>query len=278
MTSPAGEEPREPRRLRPSDRVQPNNREPELLGELREFEDEESARRLQRIVEEEIVGDLQWQGFDTTTPEWREFASALAEYGYSVFMGWLVSGTVYRMAAQHAGGRGVFGLEKIPEGLRLFGDEARAVAAELMIRSIKAFRSKTLMNPKPEKRWRADGGSSIKSFFVGRCLMEFPDVYQQWARQEQRFGVEGARYAALEKEERGGDQVDPEWAGVASTELQAMRDENDAATMVMFELQVAGYTYAEIADMLSTVGKPTTTAQVRTRISRVRSAARSTRT
>ncbi len=83
MTSPAGEESPEPKWLGSSERVQPHD--PELLDGLEEFEDEESARRLQRLVEEEFVLDLQLAGFDTSTPEWQEFASALAEYGYSVF-------------------------------------------------------------------------------------------------------------------------------------------------------------------------------------------------
>lgn len=277
MTSPTGEESPEPRWLRPGERVQPHDSDPELLDGLAEFEDEESARRLQRLVEEEIVLDLQLGGFGTATPEWQEFAAALAEYGYSVFMGWLISGVVYEMAAKHGGGRGVFGLEKIPAALRLRPDDAHAVSADLIIRSIAAFREKTLMNPNPDKRWRADGGASIKTFFVGRCLMELPDIYQRWARQESRFRSQVARYAALEQDDRPGWHVDTESAGSAAAELDRIRRATDTETVAMFELQLIGYSYDEIAEMLSSVGAPVTPAQVRSRMSRARSAARSSR-
>lgn len=277
MKSSAGEEPREPKRLRSSDPVQPDGSDLELVDGLDEFEDEGSARKLQRLVEQEIILELQLQGFDTSTPEWQVFANALAEYGYAVFKGWLISGVVYEMAAQHGGGRGVFGLEKIPEGLRLWPDDAHAVATDLVIRSIAVFRERTLMNPRPDKRWRPDGGASIKTFFVGRCLMELPDTYRRWARQENRFRQEGALYAALEREESPGQHIDTESAGSAAATLRGLRQDNDRTTMAMFELQSAGYSYDEIADMLTSVGIGMTKAQVRTRMSRARSAARSTR-
>ena len=277
MRSPAGEQPREPKRLRPSDRVQPHDSNRELPDGLGKFEDQEAARRLQRLVEQEIVLDLQLQGFDTSSPEWRVFAGALAEYGYSVFKGWLISGVVYEMAAQHGGGRGVFGLEKIPEALKLWPDDAHAVAADLVVHSIAAFREKTLMNPNPNKRWRPDGGASIKTFFVGRCLMELPDVYQRWLRQENRFRGQGARYAVYEQEERPGEHIDTESAGSAAAMLDDLRRDNEQTTMAMFELQLAGYSYDEIAEMLTSVGIGMTTAQVRSRMSRARLAARSNR-
>ena len=277
MRSPAGEEWQEPKRLPPSDHLQPRDSDSELLYGLEEFEGQDSARRLQRLVEQEIILDLQLQGFDTSTPEWRVFANALAEYGYSVFKGWLISGTIHKMAAQHGGGRGVFGLNKIPETLRLSADNAHAVAADVVIQSIVAFRDKTLMNPRPDKRWRPDGGASIKTFFVGRCLMELPDIYRRWAKQEHRFGRQGARYAALEQEQPSGQHIDTESAGSAAAMLECLRQGNDNATMAMFELQEAGYSYDEIAEMLSSVGVAVTTAQVRTRMSRARMAARSNR-
>jgi hypothetical protein len=274
MRAPPGENEPEPKRLPSSGDLQPRKSDPELSAGLEEFENTEAARRLQRLVEHEIVLELQLQKFDTSTPEWRVFASALAEYGYSVFKGWLISGVVHGMAARHAGGRGVFGIEKIPEGLRLRPDDAHAVAAELVIRSIAAFRDKTLMNPNPSKRWRPDGGASIKTFFVGRCLMELPDLYQRWARQERRFARQGARYAAWEKEGTASSHVDTEASASAAAHLERIRAMSDETTMVMFELQVAGYTYDEIAEMLSSVGVHVTTAQVRTRISRTRAALR----
>jgi hypothetical protein len=97
-------------------------------------------------------------------------------------MGWTISGVVRQMAANHGRGSGVIGLSKIPEGLRLDRDDAHALVVELITTSVEAFRTKTLMNPK--RTWRPGGGASLKTYFVGRTLMELPDAYQRWRRSE----------------------------------------------------------------------------------------------
>ncbi len=108
--------------------------------------------------------------------------------------------------------------------------------------------------------------------------MEFPDVFQRWARQENRFAKQGARYAALEVEDRPGHHIDTESAGSAAAVLEGVRQEVDRVTMAMFELQMAGFSYDEIAEMLSSVaGVTVTTGQIRSRMSRARAAARRNR-
>lgn len=249
---------------RPSATLQPpaDGSDAELAGELRKFDELPAAKRLERLADQQIVQTLQWRSFDRTCAEWRELASALVEYGYSVFKGWLVTGVVHQMAANHAGGRGVYGLNKIPESLRLTGDAAHELVAELMIAAVEDFRTKTLM---PNK-WRSTGGASLKTFFVGRCLMTLPDVYYRLER-DRRRGMAALRNAEGRLDD-GRHSPNPADSALAVRTLEEVFA-GDARLEAMFRLQEAGYSLAEIADMLDT-----TEAAVRTKMSRARTAAR----
>lgn len=252
---------RPPATLQPSDEDESDD---DLSDELLQFESLPAARRLERLAEQEILQTLQWRSFHPGCTEWRQLASALVEYGYSVFVGWLVTGAVYRMAANHGGGRGVYGLNKIPENLQLKGDDAHELAAELMIAAVEAFRTKTLMKHK----WRPTGGASLKTFFVGRSLMTLPDVYVRWERDNHR-SMSALRNADLSPDD-GRHSHNPGDSAVAAATLdEVFAGDEDLA--LMFRLQEAGYSLLEIADMLDT-----TEGAVRTRMSRVRIAARRT--
>lgn len=120
------------RRGEPDHRGLADDGDGRLHRELGEFEHLDPAKRLERIAEHEIITLLQLQRFDPTTSEWLTVARALVEYGYAVFRAWVGVGVVRTMAASHAGGRGVIGLSKIPEGLRLDDDDAHALIASTM--------------------------------------------------------------------------------------------------------------------------------------------------
>jgi hypothetical protein len=242
----------------------------ELLKELVEYEATAEARKLQRLADHEIILTLELQGFDTSTAEWRAFAAALAEYGYGVFMGWLHTGSVYIVVANHNQGRGVLGLNKLPEGLRLVGDDAHVVATELVIASIARFRSETLMNSDPARRWSVTGGASLKSYFVGRCLMELPDIYARWDHDQRRR----RRQLASPDQIFTGRLHDPAQAGVDAVVIEEAFRGQDSQHRAMIELFAGGYSYLEIAELLTAAGHPTTVAEVRTNLHRLRVAAR----
>lgn len=247
-TADEGDDPPRARALQPRrSGFRPNGvHDVDFVDELASHERSSEARRLERLADQEMVVTLQLQDFATTSREWKVFASALAEYGYAVFVGWLITGAVYRMAASQMRGRGVMGLGKIPEDLRLSRDDAHALASEVVIRSIDAFRRKTLMNPDPGKRWRVNGGASIKTFFIGRCLMELPDVFEQWSRRERRVRAELWRNSQLSGDDAR-HSVDPETPAIAAADLDTTFRGTDPVVRVMFELHDQGYDYAEIS-------------------------------
>ncbi len=157
----------------------------------------------------------------------------------------------------------------MPDDLRLHGDEAHALAAEVVIVAIQKFRTKTLMNKDPAKRWRIDGGASIKTFFIGRCLMELPDVFERWDRTERQSRLRLDPYDKLTGEDAT-HHASLETPPFVSAELNRVFEGIDPLIRVMFELHQEGYTYEEIAEMLTGAGHPTTVGQVRTKMSRSR--------
>ena len=239
--------------------------DPGLLSELQGFELLSPAQRLERAAEYEILILLQLQRFSVDTPEWQTLSSALIEYGYSVFKAWFVTGAVRQIAADHARGRGVLGLGKIPEGLRLDDDDAHALAVELITASVEAFRTKTLMDP--ARTWRPTGGASLKTYFIGRTLMELPDAYERWWRAEKK------PIRTMDLTDDGRHSDDPADHAAAACRVDELLP--DTQTRVMFELQQKGHSLDEIADMLTAAGYPQTEGSVRTRMSRARATARS---
>ncbi len=235
--------------------VQPREIDP--ADPLFDFEQSAEAQHLARLAaDQDLVSTLQWCNFDPATPEWKQLAQALVEYGYSVFKGWLIKGSAYQRARE----RGVRGLHRMPEGLRLPPDEAHALAAQLMIVSVEAFRTRVLMRGK----WHWKGGASLKTFFVGQCLFRLPGVYRRW-RQQEAVGVpiplsENTRRDRIERE------LDP-----ARIVHERMAQESllarikDQVAREMFALRGMDLSYAAIAERLET-----TESSVRTRLSRAR--------
>lgn len=260
-----------PRKQNPSggSRREEGDGEPTHLNvvHLREFANTESARRLSRLADDEIIRRLGLQGFDKSTDDWAVLAGALIEYGYGVFVGWGIGGLLHQKAAAQ-GRTGVRGLSKIPDDLRLLPDDAHALAVEVLLVSVETFRTKTLMGP-PDRRWNSASGASLMTFFIGRCLMELPDVYKRWARTNERAAAEINRFNELD----GIDAhhvVDPEHLAVVAVELEEALAATGPAAEAMLKLQAAGYTRREIAELLTTPERVLDEDAIRTDLYRAR--------
>lgn len=235
-----------------------------LERSLARVEDRLTARRLRKLQNDhDLLLQLQLTGFDTTSPDWAVFQNVLVEYGYSVFVGWGISGELRRRAASH-GRTGVWGLNKLPEGLILTREQAHELAAELVMVSIVQFREKTLLNPDPTRRWTVQGGASLKTFFIGRCLLELPDVYSKVRDQfdasptalsssstpvgQQQINLRQLRPTTmLSTESTGHGHTD--YAALDAAEVAAL-ETADPRAMSMFRLQLEGYSLAEIGEIL----------------------------
>jgi DNA-directed RNA polymerase specialized sigma24 family protein len=226
--------------------------------------DDDRAER--PLADEEIVRRLAREHFDPKGPTWRILSETLIAYGYSVFKGWLMTGAVYRAAASH-GSAGIRGLARIPKDLKLREDDAHDLTATLLTTAIARFR-RTLQ----DGGWRPNGGASLRTFFVGRCLMELPDVYERWRRQQDRWAREVTDVSGVDD---GRFSADPADAAVASVHLDELLPPTEYEHVrVMLTLAQSGYTVAEISCLFTEAGIPYSEATVRTRISRTRAKVR----
>lgn len=246
-----------------------------LLEELARAEDARAAQRIERIADHEIILLLQLTHFDRDAPEWEEVARVLAEYGWGVFTGWAITGSLRRVAAKHNGGRGVRGLAKLPEARRFSPDDAQSLAADVIAVAIESFRVKTLLDPK--RTWRPNGGASLKTYFVGRALMELPDIYVRWTNEQRALDHDPVNVrrrreglSPIVVVDDGRHITSPDHAILTRDHLhELVADDPDQLALEMLVLQDLGHTLDQIADMLDL-----TEPQVRTRMTRLRQRAR----
>jgi DNA-directed RNA polymerase specialized sigma24 family protein len=219
------------------------------LDTVAEFEVLPPARRLEQLLADQmIVERLREVDFDDRHPLWRELAEALAEYGLAVLVAWGVTGCLLGHVARHGG----VSASKAPRSLRLNQDDAEALATEILMKALPNFRSKSL------KVWRPTGGASLKTFFIGRCLMEFTGVYGPWYRREKRPHP----VAPVIDDGRQGSRPD------LQAEARVLTDQildRDPVLPRFLELQAEGYELSEIAEQ-----EGTTTDAVRSKLHRSR--------
>jgi DNA-directed RNA polymerase specialized sigma24 family protein len=198
------------------------------------------AERLERLAADiELIDRLMWAGYQG--PEWERFRTELARYGIVVLASWIKSGRIFVQCAQ----RGVRGLRRRP-GLV---DDALELAGETNASALSYFRAKVLV----PRVWNPTRGASISTFFVGACVLHFPNVYRRWLREagdEQLHPTDRDPALVLEDDSlyaRPDRQVE-----LVNTVDNAVRD---PMLREIFVLEAKGYTKDEIAAKLDTTAK-----------------------
>jgi hypothetical protein len=184
-----------------------------------------------RQADIEIVEVLKAEDFDKDSVAWLALADRLARYGNSVLVAWAVTGELRARAKRYPGGH------RLPEGLRLDVGDARSLANEVLAKSLENFRTRSL------RQWDPNGPASITTWFIGRCLLDLPDVFPGWFRRELRpLPVEVGEPCCWQQ---GAEDT-------TACDLVDEMLENDPVLRKVIEQREAGYTWAEIASQLGT--------------------------
>ena len=203
-------------------------------------------RRRQRI--EDDVNLVTWLALNRFEgPSYEEFANELAKYGFAVMMAWIMKGVIFARCRE----KGFGGLPEPPHGALTEPGVADELASETVAKALRHFRDDVLM----KGRWDPARGASIKTYFIGQCLMRFPNIYRYWINNEAR----GSEILVGDRSLPTGDGVghlDPADLAVVRQEvelrLKPIADKKAKAAMILSAL---GWSQREIGLELSMTEK-----------------------
>ncbi|MEO3939419.1 sigma factor-like helix-turn-helix DNA-binding protein (plasmid) [Dermatophilaceae bacterium Soc4.6] len=202
----------------------------------------QKAERVDRLLADaNLVADLQAAGYGGR--EWQLTAEELARYGVDVLCSWIRKGTIYDKCAQKK--RPV---KRAPEGA-LTSDEIESIAGETVTRALGYFRDEVLR----AGRWDPEKGASLTTFFVGQCILRFPDVYRPWLTsvESHRGSIDLAEVQLSQRLTPVEDDV--MLSMMTSNALRNVR--SDKARRAFVLCHYYGYTQVEAADQLGTTPK-----------------------
>lgn len=159
----------------PADAGSVQLREDDLAG----FAQTTAAQHLARLEgDKELVLQLMLHGYTGET--WRTFSCALVEYGLQVMRAWIGTGRIFEQCKRK--GRGVLPTTNGPRG----EDEVMELAGMVVTVALNAFRDKVLVPGK----WDPSRGASLKTFFIGQCVLRFPNEYRGWKSATEAMGLD----------------------------------------------------------------------------------------
>lgn len=137
---------------------------------LNQFDDEKTDY-LQRLESDRsLIEELKAAGF--VGAHYDYFETEIAKYGIAVMTAWTQTRQVFAKLRER--GRG--GLpEPFDDQLRDH-ETASELAMETVAFALRNFRSYVLI----PGRWDPDKGASIRTYFIGQCLIQFANVYRRW--------------------------------------------------------------------------------------------------
>lgn len=154
----------------------------------------ENARR--RLADGALFTELSAAGFEG--PVFQVAETEFAAYGIAVLMAWTRTGQIFGKCL--AKGRPLSDMEP-----RWSRDDRLEIAIETTARALKYF----VENVLKAGRWDPCRGASLKTYFVGTCLLQFANVFELWVAEQRRWGQLHDDEATLDDGVGGGD---PQWA------------------------------------------------------------------
>jgi DNA-directed RNA polymerase specialized sigma24 family protein len=169
-------------------------------------DDSPQARYLARLeADEDLVLHLALQGFEGSDFDF--FNGELAKYGIGVLTGWMVSGLIFAKV-------------KAPPGDELRDrDIIEELVGETVAKALVHFRQDVLM----QRRWTSTRGATLRTFFIGQCLIRFSNVYRSWWAKE----MKAARFPLVDPT----DAAELSTAGVEGPEPRSL-DEQEVARVL----------------------------------------------
>ncbi|GAA2536844.1 RNA polymerase sigma factor [Pseudonocardia hydrocarbonoxydans] len=117
----------------------------------------------------------------------------------------------------------------------------------LVAHAIVAFRDRALIG----RGWDWKGGASLKTYFIGACVYQFPNAFRRWRTEDETWNqlrrLDPSDDALLDQHHHDDTEHLALVRLEAITAFDAIPDDRTRRAML---LQSRGYTYPEIAELL----------------------------
>lgn len=196
---------------------------------------EAEAQRLAELTaDRELLDRLMWSGYGGH--DYNRFADRLARYGYAVIHAWCCNELIFARCAAKG-----LSLHRA----RIRPDDAAELAMETVAVALKKFRETVLI----PRKWDHTRGASLNTFFVGQCLLRFPNVYRRWYRESRPLELVECVETPFDRSERD-FASDPEHRSVLRSEAaSALDDIDDVLTRAIVTLKAEDRTNEEVAEL-----------------------------
>lgn len=213
----------------------------EWLVEVGEIDLADNVDRMAGDVN--LVTDLALEKYQG--PLWDYFSNELAKYGIAVIRSWIGRGLIYERCKN----KGLGGLSVL--GRPFTDDENEELTGETVAKALAHFRTDVLMRNK----WDSRRGATLRTYFIGQCLIRFANIYRRW-----RAGENRNRYALTDDAEvldfLGGSARGPEDQVVAGvTASVAMSTVKNPRVRLVMHMTAQGWSQADIAEFLGITEK-----------------------
>jgi RNA polymerase sigma factor (sigma-70 family) len=119
--------------------------------------------------------NLTTDGFGPKSRTWPELSDALIEYGNTGIRAWVVTGHVFAKCKEK-------GVLLDARGFSIPRPDALIMAEDTVADAIINFRDYVLK----QNKWDPSKGASLTTFFVGNCLLRFPNIYREWINEQNK--------------------------------------------------------------------------------------------
>lgn len=207
----------------------------------------EDLRRRERLAADvDLITWLALNGF--TGRAYDRFAEELAKYGYAVLLAWIGKGLIFARCRE----RGFGGLPEPPVAALAQPEVAEELACETVAKALHYFHKNVLMKSK----WDPTRGATIKTYFIGQCLIQFPNIYRSWLATEAHHGAVLVDDNDLLEFLAGGRGSDPAELAVIRHEIAVrFKDISDQRLATALVLTAADWSQRKIAGELGITEK-----------------------
>jgi DNA-directed RNA polymerase specialized sigma24 family protein len=166
---------------------------------------------------------------------WDRLAVTLARYGWAVMSAWLDTRVIAQKCREK--GRGV----ELPYDWS--AEDREDLVTTAVAHGMEMFRQALLAD-----RWKPERGASLRTYFLGGCVLAFPNVLRHWRAERDRYRKALASWGR--EMATGRLTVEPVDVVDAMDALSTLTCDETQRDRAISYLSYHDYTPAEIADIL----------------------------